>query len=74
MRNAAIHLRALPQQFVLIDQAAQLLDKTRAEFMVDAGCDKAQSVLLDQVFSIWRRQVAGVDGLAGCAGASQPRP
>ncbi|MSQ53128.1 MAG: DUF1778 domain-containing protein [Betaproteobacteria bacterium] len=50
MRNAAINLRALPEQRDLIDHAAQLLGKNRSDFMLDAACDKAQSVLLDQVF------------------------
>ncbi len=50
MRDAAINLRALPQQRNLIDQAAQLLGKNRSDFMLEAACDKAQSVLLDQVF------------------------
>lgn len=49
MRDAAINLRALPQQRDLIDQAAQLLGKNRSDFMLEAACDKAQSVLLDQV-------------------------
>jgi hypothetical protein len=46
MRDAAINLRALPQQRDLIDQAAQLLGKNRSDFMLEAACDKAQSVLL----------------------------
>jgi uncharacterized protein (DUF1778 family) len=50
MRDTAIRLRALPQQRDLIDQAAQLLGKNRSDFMLEATCDKAQSVLLDQVF------------------------
>lgn len=50
MRNAAIHLRALPEQRDLIDQAARLLGKNRTDFVLEAACDKAQSVLLDQVF------------------------
>ena len=50
MRDAAINIRALPQQRDLIDQAAQLLGKNRSDFMLEAACDKAQSVLLDQVF------------------------
>ena len=50
MRDAAINLRALPQQRDLIDQAASLLGKNRSDFMLEAACDKAQSVLLDQVF------------------------
>ncbi len=50
MRDAAINLRALPQQRDLIDQAAQLLGKNRSDFMLEAACDRAQAVLLDQVF------------------------
>lgn len=50
MRDAAINLRAHPQQRDLIDQAATLLHKNRSDFMLEAACDKAQSVLLDQVF------------------------
>jgi uncharacterized protein (DUF1778 family) len=50
MRDAPINLRALPQQRDLIDQAAALLGKNRSDFMLEAACDKAQAVLLDQVF------------------------
>jgi uncharacterized protein (DUF1778 family) len=50
MRDAAINLRARPEQREIIDQAAQLLGKNRSDFMLEAACDKAQSVLLDQVF------------------------
>jgi len=50
MRDAAINLRARPEQRELIDQAAQLLGKNRSDFMLEAACNMAQSVLLDQVF------------------------
>ncbi len=50
MRNAAINLRALPEQRDLIDHAAELLGKNRSDFMLEAACDKARSVILDQVF------------------------
>ncbi len=50
MRDAAINLRALPEQRDLIDQAALLLGKNRSDFMLEAACERAQSVLLDQVF------------------------
>ncbi len=50
MRDAAINLRALPGQRDLIDRAASLLGKNRSDFMLEAACDKAQAVLLDQVF------------------------
>ena len=50
MRDAAINLRALPEQRDLIDQAASLLGKSRSDFMLEAACDLAQAVVLDQVF------------------------
>ena len=50
MRDAAINLRALPEQRDLIDYAAQLLGKNRSDFMLEAACDKAQAVMIDQVF------------------------
>jgi uncharacterized protein (DUF1778 family) len=48
MRDVAIKLRALPEQRDLIDEAAGLLGKTRSDFMLEAACEKARSVLLDQ--------------------------
>ncbi len=50
MRDAAINLRARPEQRDLIDQAAAILGKNRSDFMLEAACDRAQSVLLDQVY------------------------
>ncbi|MBF0272964.1 MAG: DUF1778 domain-containing protein [Magnetococcales bacterium] len=50
MRDAAINLRVLAEQRDLIDYAAQLLGKTRSDFMLEAACDRAQAVVLDQVF------------------------
>ena len=50
MRDAAINLRALPEQRDLIDHAANLLGKNRSDFMLEAACDRAQAVVLDQIF------------------------
>lgn len=50
MRTAAINLRVRPEQRDLIDQAAQALGKNRSDFMLEAACDRAQTVLLDQLF------------------------
>ena len=50
MRDAAINLRARPEQRDIIDQAAQLLGRNRSDFMLEAACERAQAVLLDQVF------------------------
>lgn len=49
MRTAAINLRALPEQRDLIDHAASLMGKNRSDFMLEAACERAQSVVLDQV-------------------------
>ena len=50
MRDAAINLRARPEQRDLIDQAAALLGKNRSDFMLEAACERARAVVLDQVF------------------------
>lgn len=50
MRDAAINLRALPEQRDLIDQAANLLGKNRSDFMLEVACERAQAILLNQVF------------------------
>lgn len=50
MKEAAINLRALPEQRDLIDQAARLLGKNRSDFMLEVACERAQAVLLDQTF------------------------
>jgi uncharacterized protein (DUF1778 family) len=50
MRDAAINLRALPEQRDLIDHAASLLGKNRSDFMLEVACERAQAVVLDQVF------------------------
>ena len=50
MRAAAINLRAKPEERDLIDYAAQLLGKNRSDFMLEASCERAQAVLLDQAF------------------------
>lgn len=50
MREASINLRAHTEQRDLIDQAARLLGKNRSDFMLEAACEKAQGVMLDQVY------------------------
>ncbi len=50
MRDTTINLRALSEQRELIDQAALVLGKNRSDFMLEAACERAQAVLLDQVF------------------------
>lgn len=50
MRDAAINLRALPEQRDLIDHAASLLGKNRSDFMLEVACERARAVVLEQVF------------------------
>ena len=50
MRDAAINLRALPEQRDLIDHAARLLGKNRSDFMLEVACERARAILLEQVF------------------------
>ena len=47
-REVTINLRASRKQRLLIDQAADALGRTRSDFMLDASCREAESVLLDQ--------------------------
>ncbi len=47
-RDVNINLRASGAQRSLIDQAAQALGKSRSDFMLEASCREAESVLLDR--------------------------
>jgi uncharacterized protein (DUF1778 family) len=66
MRDAPINLRAEPAQRALIDQAASALGKNRSDFMLEAACERAKTVLLDQVYfelneEVFQRFVAALD-------------
>lgn len=47
-RDQAINIRASRQQRNLIDQAAQILGKSRSEFMLEVAYREATDVLLDR--------------------------
>ena len=47
-RDININIRAKRTQRELIDQAAELLGKTRSDFMLEIACREAEDVLLDQ--------------------------
>jgi len=47
-REASINIRALRAQRDLIDKAAAVRNKTRSDFMLEAACQEAENVLLDQ--------------------------
>src|SRR6266496_5048272 len=49
-RGITINLRADRRKRALIDRAAAAVGKNRSEFMLDAACREATSVLLDQRF------------------------
>jgi uncharacterized protein (DUF1778 family) len=46
----SINIRAKARQRDLIDQAAERLGRSRSDFMLEASCQKAEDVLLDQTF------------------------
>ena len=52
MRDAPINIRALPEQRDLIDYAASLLGTSRSGFMLEAACQRAQTVVLDHAFFV----------------------
>jgi len=52
-RDININIRAKRKQRDLIDQAAELLGKTRSDFMLETACREAEDILLDQrVFTL----------------------
>jgi uncharacterized protein (DUF1778 family) len=50
MRDIAINLRARSDQRDLIDRAASTLGRNRSDFMLEAACEKAQTIVLDRTF------------------------
>ena len=50
MEAVSINIRAKARQRDLIDQAAARLGRSRSDFMLEAACNKAEDVLLDQAF------------------------
>ena len=49
-RGVTINLRADERKRALIDRAAEAIGKNRSEFMLEAACRAAETVLLDQRF------------------------
>ncbi len=48
LRGENINLRVTQNQKALIDRAANTLGRSRSEFMLEAACQQAESVLLDR--------------------------
>ncbi len=66
-----INIRAQPD---LIDQAAQVLDKTRSDSMLETACRKAEDVLLDQrVFVLDAAAFATFQAVLDAPPADNPR-
>ena len=49
-RDVMINLRANKKQRAVIDRAAESLGKNRSDFMLEAACREAESVLLNQLY------------------------
>jgi len=49
-RSENINLRVTRSQKALIDRAADVLGRSRSDFMLDAACRAAESALLDRVY------------------------
>ena len=49
-RDQIINIRASRRQRDLIDQAAQVLGKSRSDFMLETACREAEDVLLDRTY------------------------
>jgi uncharacterized protein (DUF1778 family) len=50
LRAENINLRVSRSQKALIDRAAEALGRNRSDFMLDAACREAESVLLDRCY------------------------
>jgi uncharacterized protein (DUF1778 family) len=48
--SISINIRAKTRQRDLIDLAAETLNRSRSDFMLEAACRMAEEVLLDQAF------------------------
>ena len=66
LRAENINLRVTRSQKTLIDRAANALGRNRSDFMLDAACHEAESVLLDRRYFVlsdaeFKRFVAVLD-------------
>lgn len=74
VRDVTINLRASGKQRSLIDQAAEALGKTRSDFMLEASCREAESVLLDRrYFTLGAEAFEQFSAMLDLAPANNPR-
>ena len=63
-RSVMINIRARANQRDIIDRAADALGKNRSDFMLEASCREAESVLLDRrYFTMSEEQFAAFTAL-----------
>ena len=73
-RDVNINLRASRKQRSVIDRAAEALGKSRSDFMLDASCREAESVLLDRrYFSLDAETFEEFTAMLDSPPASNPR-
>jgi uncharacterized protein (DUF1778 family) len=73
-RGENINLRVSRGQKLLIDRAANALGRNRSEFMLEAACREAQSVLLDRrYFGLPEEEFKRFSKMLDKAPASNPR-
>lgn len=73
-RDININIRAKRAQRDLIDQAAELLGKSRSDFMLETACREAEDVLLDQrVFVLDAEAFAKFQALLDASPADNPK-
>lgn len=51
-RDVPLNLRATEQQRQLIDRAAEVLGKSRSEFMIESAVRAAEDVMLDRTYFV----------------------
>jgi uncharacterized protein (DUF1778 family) len=66
MASTVINLRADKAKRALIDRAAEAVGKNRSEFMLEAACREATTILLDRTFfhldeKTYKRFLAALD-------------
>jgi uncharacterized protein (DUF1778 family) len=73
-RDVNINLRASRNQRSLIDRAAGALGKSRSDFMLEASCREAESVLLDRrYFALDAESFAEFSAILDSPPATNPR-
>jgi uncharacterized protein (DUF1778 family) len=73
-RDVSINLRASRTQRSLIDRAAEALGKNRSDFMLEASCREAESVLLDRrYFALDAEEFRAFTAMLDAPPAANPR-